>query len=222
MKNKLLIIVLASLLFPFLGKAKATSNDTISARRAFIEFDIDMLDLINKDLRLAMLNYYDIDSIPEFGNDFSGATRLRKLTPDFLDLQVSESSSMQLKVLPLKNGSQILVSVYTVGEPGDLMESEIKFFDSNLKPLDSKKFFTEPPLSAFFSFPTGNKTTMKDIEQALPFSSIYYTLSADNNNIVGKLTIPDSMNVEDKKLVETLMRPQIIMNWDGNKFSKNK
>ena len=218
MNRRFLLLILTLVLLPIAGRAKAVSNDTISARRAFINFDIDHLELIDNETRLTMLNYYDIDSIPKFANGLKGASQLQKLTRDFLDLRLTDVSTLQLKVLPIGNGNEILMSLYTIGDPGDMQETEIKFFDSNLKELDKKRFFSEPALSSFFKFPAGSKMNMKEIEKIIPFYSVSYSVGPDSNDLTCKLKLGDSMNVEDAKLVNLYLQPGIVMKWDGKKF----
>ena len=79
--NKFLFLLTFALLPSVVvcGK-KAEKPDTITARRAFIEMPSGVLDLLPKDTRLDMLDYYSNDSIWKAINNLRGISYLEKAT----------------------------------------------------------------------------------------------------------------------------------------------
>lgn len=219
MKQKLLLVFLAALLMPALCRAKAPA-ESIDVRQAFEGLGIDVVELLDKDTRAIMLQLYDQDSIASMPNSVGGVAKLTKVTPDFLEVELTDVSSLQLKVLKTSSGDSILMTLYTIGAAGDTRETEVRFFDANLKELDRNKILPTPPLSAFFSFPKGTKTKMKEIESLIPFETIAFSANPDNSDLKATLTVEKALNIEDAKIVELFMVPDVTFSWNGKKFQK--
>lgn len=203
-----------------MGK-KAETPDTISVRRAFMEMPAGTLDLLSKDARFSMLAYYDNDSIYKAVNNLKGFSQLEKVTDNFLEVNLTDVSSLQIKVLRLKNGSDIVMSIYTTGRDGDAQDSEIKFFNSKLEELPKDKYFPEPKLALFFNT-KGYKTDIKELEGMLPFYSVVYRANPDNDDIKGTFVIGDTMTLEDQKLIEMFLVPDVTFVWNGSKYKERK
>lgn len=203
-------------LFPAIMMAKE-SADTISVRRAFVEMPEDIIDLLTRDTRMDMLDYFDADSTYVAVNNLRGPSEIMRLTSDFMGVRVTPSSTLQLKVLKMKNGGDIVMAIYTIGEEGNTMESEIRFFDSNMKELPADKFFKTPKLSDFFDT-KGYQTSMKEIEEMIPYYTVAYDAGPDNAEITARLALGDILTVEDEAIVSLLMKPALHYAWNGKKF----
>lgn len=217
-------LTILTLLLPMLCPLDSTAGrnetpDTITARRAFVEMPSGVLDMLSRNTRLDMLDYYDTDSIYKTSNNLRGQAWLEEVTPDFLSVRLSGASTMQFKVLPLKDGRQILMTVYTVGDEGAAKDSEIEFYDARLNPLPTTKFFPEPRLADFFDT-KGYQTRMKEVETILPFFNFFFEAGPDTTDITGKLSYGDILTLEDAGIIELLALPQVTFHWDGRKFRK--
>ena len=221
MIKKILCLLILTLTFAGSYARKGEAPDTISAIRAFLEMPSGELDMLSKNARADMLDYYATDSVYRVVNNMKGRSWLLHATPDFLEVRLTEASTMQFKVLEMKDGSQIIMTVYTVGAENDSRDSTIKFYDSKLNPLKTEKFFTTPKLSDFFDL-KGYKTNMKEIEEILPFYTYLFEANAKNSNLTGKLTYEDRITTEDQKILELFLRPQIVFSWNGSRFSLQK
>ena len=151
MDCKKLLILIVALLPLALGAKKEETPDTISARRAFIEMPASVLELISTDTRLDMLDYFDAGSPYTAINELHGNSRLKTLTPDYAEVEVTPVSRLQIKVLPMKKGNQIVMAVYTTGDSIGTRDSDIYFFDAGMNPLPAEKYLKLPKLSEFFS-----------------------------------------------------------------------
>lgn len=220
--NKTVFLLMAALL-PLLsfGKGKETP-DTISARRAFADLTDSSLDLLPKNTRLDMLDYLDVDSIYTATNSLGGQSRLLKVAPGYLSVRITNVSTMEFKILKMKDGREIVMTVYTAGEPGGVEESEINFYDAALRQLPLNKYFPDARLSWFFDIPKGYSTSMKEIEELLPFYTIVYETNPDNDTVKARLALGDILTIEDMKLVEMFVKPEVFFNWDGKKYTMQK
>lgn len=222
MKNIRILMTILALLPSLLcmGK-KGESPDTISARRAFMEMPVGSLDMLSKNARFDMLAYFDNDSIYGATNNLKGKAYLQKVTDSFLQVKLTEVSTLQLKILKNKDGNDIIMTIYTVGRDGETLDSEIRFYDPRLAELPTEKYFPTPKLSDFFDT-KGYKTSMKDIESILPFYAIELKANPDNSNLTGRITIGDILTTEDMKLVEMFIRPGVTYVWNGKSYSIKK
>lgn len=223
MKSKLKFFIILSLLFAFLpsfGK-KAENTDTISIRRAFLDLPSETLDILSKNARFYMLAYLDNDSLVNVENNFQGLSHIEKATPDYLKVSLTPASSIQLKILKLKSGAEIVMSIYTTGEEGDAADSAISFFDSSLRPLQSSTFFPAPKIEDFVNT-KGFDTGIKEIKEMLPFYSFRFEANPENDNITGHLSYNDILPIEDSKIIQLVAKPNVTYVWDGKQFKIKK
>lgn len=178
--------------------------------------DIDNMDDIGMELEAITGDNTDF-----FYNDLNGQSQIDTLTNDFMQVKVSDASTLQLKVLQKKNGDDVVLCLYTTGTPDESRDTDISFFDSRMNPLPKKNFFPEVKLSDFFDT-RGYKTKMKEIEEILPFYTYYFEVNPDNNDITGKLTYSDRLPIEDAKILELFLKPEITFLWDGAKYKLSR
>ena len=154
-------------------------------------------------------------------NEFDGEATIDTIADNFLAVRITDVSSMQFKVLPLKNGDEILMTIYSVGGKNTSIDSDITFYDAGLQPLETKKYFQMPKLSDFFDT-KGYSTKMKEIEEMLPFYTVKLEADPDNTNLKATLTYSDRLTVEDAKIIELFLKPALTYVWDGSKYKLSR
>lgn len=219
--TKVVAIVVLTIAAPFASFAKEKS-DTITARQAFINMPATVLDLLDKSTRMDMLDYFDTDSIWSAINEYNGMSRLQTVTPDYLSVEITPVSNLQIKILEDKKGNDVVMTIYTTGKPGETLDSDIRFYNTAMQELPTAKYLELPKLKDFFEFPKGSSTKMKEIEELLPFYSVNYKAAPGNNTVTGELITGDFVNLEDKKIVTLFLKPEIQLFWDGNKLKYKK
>ena len=150
-------------------------------------------------------------------NALGGLSWLENLNDTYLKVRVSQVSSLEIKILPVKKG-EIIMTVYTVGDAPDASDSEIKFYDTELNPLQATKYFSSPQLKDFFSIPKGSDTNMKEIEGMIPFPTIEYNASPDNNDLTAKLTVEQYINQDDWNILKIFLKDKVVMEWKKDKY----
>lgn len=219
MRKKLLAALIVALFCPLLLQARTKEGpDTISARRAFVEMPALVLDLLPKDTRLDMLDFYDVDSVWQAKNEFGGNSSLQTVAPDYLKVKITPVSDLQIKVLRNSKGNDVVMTIYTTGDDEGSRDSEVRFYDTSMQELDARKYFEAPRLRDFFEIPKGSITKMKEIEELIPFYTIEYTAAPGSNAVEGRLTIGELLTMEDMKIVSLFMKPEIKLLWNGNKL----
>lgn len=218
--KKLLFAVILTMVAA-LGQAKDVSkSDTISIRRAFVDLPVNVLDLLNRTTRLDMLDYYDVDSIYSAPNTMEGISRLDTVAPDYLKLQLTDVSTLAIKLLKDKKGRDIVMTLYTIGGQGQAPDTEVCFFDASLQELQKDKYFKLPQLSDFFSIPKGSATTMKEIKEMVPFPTMEYFAYSGSDVVDVKLTIEAYVDQDDYNIMKLFLLPTVAYRWDGSRFKK--
>lgn len=214
-----IVAVMALFAFPLAiasEKADSVSQDLTSARGVFQRLQTPALDILGKSTRLDMLDYWDADSVYRAKNAMSGLSWLVDVASDYLKVQLTPVSVFEIKILKDKD-KLLAMTVYTVGGNAQAADSQINFYadDSGLAPLDTKKYFKAPELKAFFDIPKGSVTTMKEINEMIPFPTVEYSANAKNNDISARLTVGEFMDVDDYNIVKLFLKPELTLKWNG-------
>lgn len=191
--------------------------DTISIRRAFIDLPVKDMDLLPRDTRLDMLDYFDADSLYMAPNSLKGASQIEVMTPDFLKIRLTPISKMVFKKLRMKDGSEIIMTLYTTGGDGDIRETDMKFYDSALNELPADRFFEAPVLQDFFNF-KGDKEKKARIDKIMPFYTVAYKAEPASEVLSGKVTLEDVLLDENLQTLKKSLKPDLLWVWNGKRF----
>ena len=217
--------------FPaFSAEKPVESLDTLTIERAFTEMPLRSLDLLTRSSRLDMLDYLKADSLVTVANTMGGESRIEKAGKDYLKIRLTPVSTLEIALLPYRDpkSPKIAMAIYTIGSEEEAPDSDIAFYDTEMKPIDRKHLFRQPDLKEFFSFPKGATTSMKEIEEMIPFPAASYSLvpsstsTADSGSftLTGKLTVNSVMAQEERNLIELFMRPELNWTWNGREWKK--
>lgn len=221
MDLKKIMILIVALLPLAAGAKKGETPDTISARRAFIEMPSSVLELVSKDTRLDMLDYFDAGSPYVAVNELHGNSQLKALTPDYAEIEVTPVSRLQIKVLPLKKGNQIVMAVYTTGDSIGTRDSDIYFFDASMNPLPNEKFLKQPKLADFFGS-RNYKNNAREIKNGIPYYGVEYRLDPATTTLSAGITLDEIVSEEARKVLQPLLKPGIDYIWTGSRFTLNQ
>lgn len=201
------------------GEARITS---ISA--AFLRLPVNYLDILPVSSRLDLLDYATADSIGSVRNALEGKSTLLLLNDDYIKVQLTPVSTLQLRRLPDKKNGYIFVSIYSVGGDGQAFDSDVSFFDETLSPLDAGKIISLPSLLDFFPSLKKNKAGQKRLEQIIPFPTIEFSASkyATTYTLKAYLTIDNFINQDELPFIREHLRSPVTYLWDGVRFKLKK
>lgn len=195
----------------------SSNEEAFTSRTVFIRYEGSALEILPRSIRLDMLDYWDVDSVYKAVNVVGGLSYLENVSDNYLKVRISPVSSLEIKILPTKK-EKIAMTIYTVGDDPQAADSELKFYDESLNELETKKYFEAPQVKNFFDIPKGSVTSMKEIEQMIPFPTIAYTASPDNNNLEARLTVEKFINQDDWNIAKLFVKPSITLEWKKDKF----
>lgn len=200
----------------FAGQAsvKTSGEVPLTATKVFADAPLEMLDMIRPSTRLDMLDYYEqADSLLAVANALGGESRFLTVAPDYLKVQVTPVSTLEIKVLQAGK-RQIAMSLYTVGNSDMAQDTEVRFFDSGLRPLDVRKYLMAPALKDFFSL-QGSGLSESDLKEKAPFAAILYETGPGDAPLKATLTTLRALSDEDRALLTTFLTPTLTAPWKG-------
>lgn len=194
--------------------AQTDSGASLTASKVFAEAPLEVLDLLRPSTRLDMLDYYSqADSILPAVNALGGVSRLTEVAPDYLKVEVSPVSTLEIKLLQAGK-KQIVMTLYTTGDDSMARDTEVRFFDSQLKPLDAGKFLKAPGLTGFFTL-KGSGISESDLKEKLPYAAVEYTVGPADTPLTAILTTLRAISQEDRDLLTTILTPTLTTQWKG-------
>ena len=197
----------------FLGVVPSTVSAQ-NMRDIFLNAPDAIFPLLDKSYRADLVDYIDAGMKAKVTNKFDGISVLEQLDDDYMRLATSESSMMQMKLLPTQ-GDTIICVVKSVR--AEAVDSRICFYDKEWNLLAVGEKFRAPSISEFFISP-------EDAAEHIDICDIYLValeLSANENSLVAEYTMPVYMSREDAERVAPCLRKLVYM-WNGEMFCEAK
>lgn len=205
---------------------EVVTADTIApatAPEAFIDFDINVMEILDKGNRMAMVERYKAGRDPIGQNSHEGTSRIDTLTDDYVRATISPASRIQIKRLTGKKGETLFMTIYTIGGEDAAADSDIRFWNSSLKELPRKQYFRIPEIRDFFEIPRGCATTYKEIEGMIPFPTVTYEAAPGTDNITARQTAGKYINLDDWNIIKIFEKPEgIKYEWTGKRYELPK
>ncbi|GHV53375.1 hypothetical protein FACS1894181_17150 [Bacteroidia bacterium] len=153
-------------------------------------------------------------------NTMNGSSKLLNLTEDYLQLQATERTTIEIKRLPLINNTYIICMATTLEGPAP--DSRIQFFTTDWQPLEANGLFTPVPTSWFIKEGVDTESNaFKDAMSSLDMDLIQYTLSPDNQNLTATYTTPLYLSRDERAKVTAYLKdtPKVYV-WEKSFFSR--
>ena len=179
-------------------------------RTMFIEMPDTLLPLLTTNDRMDMIDFWDARMTTPVTNRLDGNSRIASLTDNFLSLELTRSSSMQIKMLNGEGNDTLLCVVNTVA--AEACDSRIHFYNSRWERVDGS-MFARPSIADFFIL-------SDSVDKALEACDIYLvklSLSAESDSLKAEYTMPQYMSPGDSARVASQLRP-LRYHWTGKRF----
>lgn len=150
--------------------------------------------------RKDLVDLYKSGKEARLKNTMNGFSSLDSLTSDYLSLKATERSTIEMKLLPLVNNTNVICMVRTVNGP--VADSQVEFFTTDWEPLAVSDLFTPVDADWFIKEDTDkNSNAFQDAASRLDMNLIQYNLSPDNLTLTAIYTTPLYLSKEDRKKV---------------------
>ena len=197
----------------FLGIV-ASAVSAQNMRDIFLNAPDAIFPLLTKSYRADLVDYIDAGMKAKVTNKFDGVSVLEQLDDDYMRLATTESSTMQMKLLPTQ-GDIIICAVKSV--KAEAVDSRISFYDKEWNLLADGCRFSAPSIREFFISPEA-------AAEHIDICDIYLValeLSANENTLIAEYTMPVYMSREDAERVKPCLR-KLVYTWNGEMFCEAK
>lgn len=175
-------------------------------RQIWLEMPDSIVPYLNRSLRTELADYITMGMKSEVMNALRDTTRIEKLTDDYILVQLSNATKLEIKSLD----ASAIVMVQTWCGP--LAESKLSLFSNNweVKPLniDVSPMFVKPD--------TMSQQRYSELLDMANVTMNEMQLSVKDNSLTIKYSVP-LLSSTDKKEMQAILR-QRKLNWNGTTF----
>jgi len=197
----------------------------ISLRDAWLSMPDRMIPYLNKNLRLEHLDFVDMGVKSEVNHQLNGVSVMDTLTADYTHVTLSNSFSLELRLLPVNDSTKIICMVKTFKAPAE--ESEIHFYDAKWNQLvgdygleqikNQDNTDVDVLLSNFIQKPdTMTSERFEELSKLIEPVMVYASFDVSEPILTFKLSIPLA-TPDDREQVNSILRPRRFK-WDGGQF----
>ncbi len=165
-----------------------------------------------------LVDLYTAGKEARLKNTMEGTSVLKKLTSDYLFLQVSERSTLEMKLLPLVNNTHVICMVTTVSAP--IPDSRIEFFSTDWTPLVNSDLYT-PVGADWFVKEEADRNSIGFMETMtlLDMDLRKMSLHPDQLTLTVEYTTPQYLSEPDRKKAMLYVKDQPkVYTWEKSHF----
>ena len=187
-------------------------------KTVFVAMPDSLTPLLTKVNKEDCIDFLASNMKAEVKNRFDKPAEMKVLTEDYMQLQMTENSTLEMKLLPLNDSVKVVCMVKTVC--ASACDSNIHFYSSDWKEeLSSADFLQKPSQDAFFlqadpaseEYVLAKKTADVNLMKAV--------LSKEDATLTFIYTTPDYMNKETREKLEPYLRKEpVVLKWQEGKF----
>lgn len=183
-------------------------------REVWIDMPDSITMYLTKSMRTELADYVDMKVSAATKNAIGDTVRIDTLTSDYIAVTLSESSKLEMKLLP-KDGSNIICMVRTYY--GTAAESIISFWQLNWQQLPDISMPALENIELIKKPDSLSITEFNKIKAMISPKMIEMRLSPDDNSLLLSYSLPD-VNKEDSELIKSILVQKKI-NWNGEIFN---
>lgn len=208
------LILLTALCLSLVMSAQITMHDV------WLEIPDSLTPMLNKNLRHEQLDFIDMKTPMSVNNRLQGESLLDTLTNDYLHVNLTPSSELELKLLPISDSTSVICMVKTFSAPA--AESQICFFSTDWHPIENtfglemeqwnvERFVVKPD--------TMSQEKYDNIINSIDFKLLQAKLSPSENTLTLSMNVP-LINVDNKDELKRILK-QINLKWSNAAFKES-
>ena len=185
---------------------------------AFMAMPDECIPQLEKGAKKQLVDFYLSDKTAQVPHKLGGNVILKKLTSNYLQLQMSDRSEKEYKLLPLVNKSNVICLVETV--KGPVADSRISFYSTDWKSVDSADLFT-PVQSSWFIREDADTTLFKYQESVshLDLDLFKYELNPGDNTLKQIYTTPQYLDKETRDNLKPFLKEEPkVFQWNQSRY----
>ena len=151
----------------------------LTASRAFAEAPQSVFPLLDHNTRLDMIDYFNSGMTTASKNNMDGKSRITALTPNKVEISMTDASSYELALLPTANGDSVIALITTVATPAP--DSQMAIFSKDWSKNITNGIFTKPVLADWLT--DEGKDDIGEVEGIVPFMLVSYSYNPDSQQL---------------------------------------
>lgn len=178
------------------------------------EYIVELEDAWRKDL----VDLYQAGKDAKLQNRMQGTSQLMKLTPDYLKIQTTVRSTVELRRLPLINDTYIICMVTTVSAP--VSDSRVDFFTTDWKPLPVDDLYLPASVNDFL-LPEVDTTDVVflDVMAALDMDLFVYRLNEKAQTLTAEYVTLDYLDTPMREKAKQFFKTEPkVFTWTKGRF----
>ena len=187
-------------------------------KSVFVSMPDSIAPLFTKVNKEDCIDFLDSGMKAVLTNRFGNKSEMKALSDDYVLMQSTSGSSLEMKLLPVNDSTKVVCMVKTVC--ASACDSEVHFYTSDWSgELPMADFLTMPDARMFF-LPIDSVTEEYElIRKKADMHLVKASLSKDDASLTYIYTTPDYLNKEDReKLLPYLRKEPIVLKWQEGKF----
>lgn len=211
-------MIMKKLIYLFLVWGCTLSVAAQDMKKVFIAMPDSLTPLLTKVNKEDCIDFLASNMKAEIKNRFDKSSEMKVLTEDYLQMQMTENSTLEMKLFPVNDSVKIVCMVKTVCSSA--CDSEIRFYDISWKIEFPKSDYLQLPAPQTFYLPTDTVSSEVElIKRKADMHVMKAVLSKDDSSLSFIYTTPDYLNQEDReKLSPYLRKEAVVYRWKDGKF----
>ncbi|MBU3852756.1 MAG: DUF3256 family protein [Candidatus Paraprevotella stercoravium] len=209
MKRFFLLLLMSS----FIWQAKAQKM-----RDVFAHMPDTVLNLLTEYNRLDCIDFIENDREAKVRNRLDGFSILQRLTDNYLRLQLTASTQVEMKLLSGKDSLEYIVLAKTYAAPAK--SSIVSFYTLDWQKLPASSFLKTPDFDAFWKQPLPTDKAEADsvlsLKKKMDLRPLVASLSENDESLTFTLQ-PANLEKEDSIRVSKRIEP-VVYQWNRNQF----
>lgn len=195
-----------------------TSAFAQDMKSVFVSMPDSIAPLLTKVNKEDCVDFLAYNMKAEVKNRFGGATELKVLTDDYLFLQTTANSSMEMKLLPINDSTKVVCVIKTVCSSA--CDSEVHFYASDWKrKFITAEYLSKPEGDMFFLPVDSADEEYALIRKEANVHLMKASLSKEDVSLTFIYTTPNYLNKENKEKLEPYLRKEpVVLKWEEGKF----
>lgn len=209
MKQTLLVLICC--FFPFFAQSA-------EIEKIFTSMPDSMIPQLEEPWRKDLIALHKSGKEARLQNLMNGYSKLEEMTDDFIAIQVTERSRIEIKLLPLINNTHIVCLIRTAYGP--VPDSQLSFYTTDWEPIANNGMFTPTSPEWFYKEKIDkNDPTFQFIQARLDMCLFKYSLSGDSNTLTVEYTTPLYLNKEEQQKAAAFLKdtPRTYV-WKASRF----
>ena len=205
------ILLLISLLLPSLMQSQ-------NIKDVFINMPDSMCLLLTKNNRADFADFLESNMRAQVKNKFENMSEMKTLTKDYLLLETTSASTLQMKLLPVNDSVNVICAVETYNGPAS--DSHISFYSTDWKDLPMSDFITLPSVDVFLQVSDTIDIEKRNLAlKKADMSLIKADVSPDSQTLIFTYTTIDYLDKDSsEELCSFLKTDPVVYEWRNGHF----